>query len=124
MVSTFVKSGSARGGRDERLQCLRRRFESGAAVTLDDAFQAARLSGREVAVLQERLAGRSFAAIATGCGLTRQAVQQAERAALARRGVRGSLAVFIYDDEQGERAAVLRERGRRVKEAELRHVRN
>src|SRR2546423_1437165 len=122
MVSTCVKSQTARVGHPGRLECLRRRYAAGVPVSLEGVFRAAHLSRREALVLQDRLAGRAFGAIAIDLGLTRQRAAQLEGAALGKLGVRTSLSVLVYADERRERAEVLRERGRRVKPAELHAV--
>ncbi len=132
MVSTRVKGRPARaaavsphppGG----LETLRRRFEAGEGVTLAEAFRAAGLTAREEYVLRERLMGRSFAAIArdgpmrrAGRPVSKQRVHQLERLGTAKLGLR-SVAQAVHRDDRAERAALLAERGRRVRTRELRH---
>ena len=93
------------------MDALRRRWAAGQAVTLAEAFDAARLSGRQRAVVWGRLEGLSFGQLAVGLGCKRQAVQQMERKALRRLGVAaGSIAAAVHAAEADSGAALMRQR--------------
>src|SRR5687767_11373533 len=78
---------------------------------------------RERRVLLGRLAGRSFRDIARGgAGRTRQRLQQVERDALRKLGVRPDLLARIQAEERAQRAAALLDRGRRVSPGDLRMI--
>jgi hypothetical protein len=120
-----TKNAIAREQAHGRLAHLRRRYERGDDVALDDVFGAAGLTAQEQHVLRERLAGQSYLEVAAvlpkpgGGRYTRQRVQQVEAAATAKLGMVTSLAEAVHRNERIERALDLVERGERVRAVEL-----
>src|SRR4051794_12976705 len=92
---------------------LRERYCSGEPVSVADAFAAAGLSAREAHVVLARTFGRSYGDIAAddalrdrdGAAVTRQRVEQVERAARAKLGLGRSVAAAVHAAERAGRSA-------------------
>jgi hypothetical protein len=103
------------------------RFAAGERVEVWRVLVAAGLTRPERHVVRQRLAGRSYAAIALdramrkadGSGYTRQRVQQTERDAMQRLGLGVSLEAAIHASERAERAEAMAARRGLVSSAEL-----
>ena len=101
------------------LEPLRRRYQSGEDVSLDDVFQAINLSDRERHVLRARLAGRSYLDIAADAAVcrpdggapSRQRILQIEAGVMGKLGLCESVEKAIHADERAGRAARMLGRG-------------
>lgn len=97
---------------------LRLRFQSGERISLAETFEAAGLALHERQVIRERLAGRSYGAIA-GRKLTRQRIEQVERSARARLGLSTSIAQAVHAAQRADQAAGFAEKAKCTNGAEL-----
>jgi hypothetical protein len=128
-----VKRVVVRAYQGQQLEWLRRRYLAGRRVTLADAFAAAGLSPRERHVVLERLPRpdgvvRSHQQIAAdgvmrkpdGTPYSRQRVEQIERAARRKLGLRPSIAAAVHAMDRAGRALTLMAGGRTVNPGDLR----
>ena len=76
--------------------------------TLRDLMAARGVSPRDAAIVEARLSGQSFGDLASERGQTRQALQAAEKRALALLGVPGSVEELVHRDSRHEHTERMR----------------
>ena len=81
-----------------------------AAARLAVVFEVFGVTGRERDVVAARLAGATFGEVAAAGRVTRQRVQQLERAALDRLGLSGSVEQIVHADQRADGAGAMRGR--------------
>ena len=84
-----------------------RREPMGPADRLAVVLDAFGVTGRERDVIAARLAGATFGDVAAAARVTRQRVQQLERAALARLGLSGSVEQIVHADQRADGAGAM-----------------